>query len=213
MTRGQRRTRQDTDHCAQDSCCQKQRTSGIRATSHREGLKFLTCGKTVFGAAGWLAASNVQMHQKPWLPGAAPRSKQVFPSCCSGKTSSLSFGSGSISGEHRSSRLELSMNTSVTASRPGTWKSMPHAQMRQCLSKTGHRFGQPVSSVSEHTDTQAPPGWQKFHYLAPLPPAVSSLPTLPLSFPLVRPNHAQFLELEFHQLCPRSALRRGGSFT
>lgn len=42
--------------------------------------KFLTCGKTAFRAAGLLVASNIQMHQRPLLPGGAPRGKQMFPS-------------------------------------------------------------------------------------------------------------------------------------
>lgn len=46
--------------------------------------KFLTCEKTAFGAAGFLVASNIQMHQKTLVLGAAPRSKQMSPSCCSG---------------------------------------------------------------------------------------------------------------------------------
>lgn len=56
-----------------DQCCQPERK-----------VKFLTCGKTAFGEARLLVASNIQMYQKPWLPGAALRSKQMFPSCCSG---------------------------------------------------------------------------------------------------------------------------------
>ena len=51
-------------------------------------------GEPNMGMEGALGGrTNVQMHQKPWLPGAAPRSKQVFPSCCLGKASSLSSGS------------------------------------------------------------------------------------------------------------------------
>lgn len=42
------------------------------------------------------------------------------------------------------------MNSSVTASKPGTRKSMPSVWMGQCPSNTDPIFGQPVSSTLEH---------------------------------------------------------------
>lgn len=77
-------------------------------------------------------------------------------------------------------RLKLSMNTSVTASKLGTWKSLPSVWMRQCPSDANHRFGQPDSSTWEHKDTQALPVQPKLHHLAPSTSAVSSLATFPL---------------------------------
>lgn len=67
--------------------------------------KFLTWGKTAFGAARMLVASNIHMHQKPsrqvWL--------QMFPSCCSILNQSFlfPFGSWNIPREHGSSQTKI----------------------------------------------------------------------------------------------------------
>lgn len=76
-----------------DQCCQPERKA-----------KFWTCGKTAFGAAGLLVTSNIQMHQRPLLPGIAVRSKQMFPSCCSDLNQLVSFGFWNIPEEHKTSQ-------------------------------------------------------------------------------------------------------------
>lgn len=135
------------------------------------------------------------------------------PAAAQAETSSLSFGSWNIPGEHKSSRLALSMNSSVTASKPGTRKSMPSVWMGQCPSNTDPIFGQPVSSTLEHRTSKQRQDSKSFTIWSHQPLQLFSCYFPTVSFALVRPNHVQFLELAFHQLWPPSSLRWGVSST
>lgn len=200
MTRGYERTRQDTGHCTRDSHCQKHRTLGISAASQRKA-KFLTCGKTAFGAAGLLVASNLQMHQRPLLPSVAPRSKQMFPSCCSDLNQlSLSSGAWNIPGEYSSSQTRIEHEYECHSLK--TWNLEVHPV-----------FGWDNVPVTQTTNLA---NLLIRSWSTKTPKNLCSLfscyfPTE--SFAPVRPNHIQFLEPAFHQFCPRCSLKWGGSST